>query len=217
MEHYGIWSKDHFSAVLLTTREAIFDAIAYTLTNPQKDGLVPDYRKWPGLHSRPGDWLKPVRYAHRPALFFDTDKPEHAEVEYRFVPPPQLADREALELVRDVEALVRDRQAATRATFAAERRSFRGVNAVLAQDPFGAPRSRRTKGGLDPRLAAGGKPRELSEAKKALRFFRDAYRAAWKLFCAGRKAIFPGGTLLMRLRFRVPCEPLCTPWCLRAT
>jgi putative transposase len=212
----GIWSKGHFGATLLLTHEAILDAIVYALTNPQKDGLVVDYRKWPGLCSRPRDWLAPERFAPRPELYFDPSKTELAKLGYRFTVPPQFADRDPEAFVRDVEALIRDAQRATCATLAAERRSFLGVNGVLAADPFDAPKSVRPKGRLKPCLAAGGHHEVMIEAKRALRYFRQRYREQWRLFCTGAAAIFPGGTLLMRRLFNVACEPLDAPWCLRA-
>jgi hypothetical protein len=141
-----------------------------------KDGLVVDYRKWPGLCSRPGDWLAPERFAPRPDLYFDQSKTELAEVGYRFTIPPQFADRDLEAFVRDIEALIRDTQRATCATLAAERRSFLGVNGVLAADPFDAPKSVRPKGGLKPCLAAGGHHEVMIEAKRALRYFRQRYR-----------------------------------------
>jgi hypothetical protein len=46
-------------------------ALVYAATNPVKDGLVVDYRKWPRLCSRPSDWLASERIAKRPKLFFN--------------------------------------------------------------------------------------------------------------------------------------------------
>jgi putative transposase len=211
----GIWSKDHFSATLLLTHQAVLDAIVYTLINSQKDGLVSDYKKWPGLCTSPADWLEPERYARRPEAYFSSKNAELAEVGYRFVIPPQFADRDPKALAREVEHKIEDEQRVVRATLAAKGRSFLGVRRVLAADPFDAPRSRRPKGKLNPRLAAGGNHQAMAQAVQALRLFRQRYRDAWKAFCKGMAVVFPGGTLLLRLRFNVPCEPLDTPWCIR--
>ncbi|MFH1833546.1 MAG: hypothetical protein ABH877_00860, partial [bacterium] len=46
----ALWSPaESFNATLLVTVYAILDELLYTLTNPIKDGLVHDYRKWPGF------------------------------------------------------------------------------------------------------------------------------------------------------------------------
>jgi putative transposase len=226
LEHYdqthphqhldGIWSKDHFSATLLLTPEAVLDAVVYTLTNPQKDGLVREYRQWPGLHTTPRDWLLPARYAPRPELFFDQHNVEFAQADYQFVIPPQFADREPESLARDVETLVEDKQRAVHASMAAQGRTFLGAARIMRADPFDAPTSKRLKGTMNPRFAGGGNHEAMSQAVQALRLFRERYRQAWIAFCKGIAAVFPAGTLLMRRRFNVPCEPLDTPWCIRA-
>ena len=47
-----VWSKDHFNATVLPNANAVIAAIRYDLTNPVKDGLVRDYREWPGVKLR---------------------------------------------------------------------------------------------------------------------------------------------------------------------
>jgi REP element-mobilizing transposase RayT len=226
MEHYrsahpgqnleGIWSKQPFSAALLLTEAAIVEAIVYTLTNPVKDGLVRDYRNWPGVVSRPGDWLKPERYARRPELYFDQDDDEHREVTARLSIPAQFRDRDPDAFVRDVETRIRETQQAAAVTLAHAGRSFMGEKAVCRQDPFASPTSTRPKGGLNPRVAAGGDREALKQGILALRDFRDRYREAWHRFRRGLKAIFPGGTYLLRRLYGVRCHPLDAPWCCRA-
>ncbi len=223
MEHYrrthphrqleGIWSKQPFSATLLLTPEAILDKIVYTLTNPVKDGMVHDYRKWPGLCSRPGDWLEPERWVDRPKLYFK-ERPDYAAAAVNFVPPPQFTNRDTSDLVSDVEALIRDKQTAVRAGRRQGRRPILGVKAVQRADPFDAPRSRRPMGRLNPRLAAGGNKEAMQQGMLALRGFRDAYREAWHEFRQNLKATFPGGTYLMRRLYDVECKPLdAVCWC----
>jgi putative transposase len=58
----ALWSPaESFNATLLVTANAILDELLYTLINPIKDGLVHDYRKWPGFNTRPSDWRGKVR------------------------------------------------------------------------------------------------------------------------------------------------------------
>jgi len=212
----GIWSKQPFGATLLLTEAAIVDAIVYTVTNPVKDGLVRDYRKWPGVVSRPGDWLKPVRYARRPELYFDQDNDEHAEVPARVTIPLQFKDRDPVAFVRDVEARIREAERAAATTIAHAGRSFMGDKAVLRQDPFASPTTTRPKYQLNPRVAAGGDKDALKQGIAALRNFREQYREAWHRFRRGLKATFPAGTYLLRRLYGVCCHPLDTPWCCRA-
>ena len=209
----GIWSKQPFGATLLLTEAAIVDAIVYAITNPVKDGLVPDYKKWPGVVSRPGDWLKPVRYARRPELYFDQDDAEHAEVPAQVTIPPQFRDRDPTAFVRDVEAHIREAQRSAAATIASKGRSFMGEKTIVRADPFASPTTTRPKYQLNPRVAAGGDKDALQQGIAALRLFRDKYREAWRKYRRGLKAIFPAGTHLMRRLHQVCCEPLDAPWC----
>lgn len=209
----AVWSKRSFNATLLVTREAILDALIYVATNPVKDGLVPDYRKWPGLCSRPSDWLAEERSVEKPELFFSRT-PEHAEVSYRFTVPPQFADRARELFVRDVEALIREEQNSIRTTRAGK--PFLGVNAIVAADPFDSPSTQRPRGQRNPTVKASGDVEAYELARKAVRAFREAYRLAWKRFCKGIRAIFPAGTLLMRKHYGVECEPDDFSWCCRA-
>jgi len=209
----GIWSKQPFGATLLLTPEAIVDEIVYTLINPVKDGVVRDYKKWPGAVSRPGDWLRATRYAERPSVYFKQDDDTHRRVPACLVAPPQLADRDLVELVQAVELLIRERQRAAAVTLAAEGRSFMGSKAAGRQDPFDAPQSRRPRYQRNPRLAAGGNREALLGGIAALKSFRECYREAWRAFQRGLRAVFPAGTYLMHRRYRCECEPLDAPWC----
>ncbi len=208
----ALWaSSQSFGATLLVNANAVLDKIVYTLTNPVKDGMVADYRKWPGLSTRPGDWRGSVRRVRRPRYYF---KGTPEELEYQVAAPAQL-DRGDLEgLIADVESHIRARQSGFVAEHAAEGRHFRGVKAVLRTDPFDSPCTPRPEGTINPQVAAGGDPEALSLAVRALVAFRSAYREAWELFKRGVAALFPGGTLLLRKRYGVRCGPLDAGcWC----
>jgi len=209
----AVWTRARsFSATLLTTSNAILDAVVYTLTNPVKDGLVRDYRKWPGFNTRPGDWRGRTRTARRPNLYFK-NTPE--EIAYSICRPSQLGDS-VEQAVQTIELHIRSAQQQASVELAAQRRSAMGVNAVLATDPLAAPTTPRPLGKLNPALAAGGDSGALSVAKAAIKQFRQAYREAWREFKAKAQATFPGGTLLMRTRFGQLCSALDAHWCLTA-
>jgi hypothetical protein len=208
----ALWASSQcFGATLLVNANAVLDEVVYTLTNPVKDGLVPDCRKWPGFNTRPGDWRGTVRRVHRPGFYFK-DTPE--ELEYQVLPPAQLHRGDVEALIAEVESRIRDRQRQAAGDFAAQGRPFMGVKAVLRTDPFAAPSTPRAVGNINPQLAAGADGAALRLAARALRAFRSAYRRAWELFKKGVAAVFPGGTLLLRKRFGVACEPLdAACWC----
>ena len=209
-----VWTNAQpFSATLLLTPNAILDKIVYTLTNPVKDGLVRDYRKWPGFNTRPSDWRNGTRTVQRPSYYF---KRTPEAITYTVSAPSQLS--ESLEhAIASVELHIRNAQEHAAAALAAQRRSAMGVNAVVAVHPLDNPSTPRPSGKLNPTLAAGGDREALTLAKKAVKAFRLAYRAAWRDFKRRARAIFPGGTLMMRIRFGQQCTSLDACWCVRAT
>jgi putative transposase len=209
----ALWSPaESFNATLLATPNAVIHSAIYTLVNPVKDGLVHDYRKWPGFNTRPSGWRGRVRRVKRPDYYF---KHTPKELEYQVVPPTQLLqDRDLEGVIAEVETQIRERQKQAATDIASQGRTFMGVKAIMKIDPFSSPSTPRPHDNLNPEIAAGGDREALSLATKALQAFRYAYREAWKLYQQGAKAVFPGGTLLMRRRFGVPCDPLdATCWC----
>ena len=223
LEHYraripkrrleAVWSHaQSFSSTLLISPDAVLDKIVYTLTNPVKDGLVRDYRKWPGLNTRPSDWRTGTRTARRPREYF---KHTPEILEYRVCAPSQLG-QSVEHASATVEHHIRAEQERIAAQLAVQARSVMGVRRVLATDPLDAPATPRPLGNLNPALAGGGDAEALSKAKAALKSFRRAYREAWQAFKAGLSTVFPGGTLLMRTRFGQPCATLDACWCVTA-
>jgi putative transposase len=188
-----VWSNAQpFSATLLLTPNAVLDKIVYTLTNPVKDGLVCDYRKWAGFNTRPSDWRSGSRTIERPGFYFK-NTPE--KLTYRVAAPSQLGDSTE-HAIATVELHIRNQQQQAAVELATQRRSVAGATAIVGTDPFDAPATPRPVGELSPTLASGGDREALSTAKQALKLFRLAYRAAWAAYKAGVGALFPGGTLL---------------------
>ncbi len=210
-----IWSKDKYNAVVLPNAETVIQAITYDATNPVRDRLVHDYREWPGLKSRPGDWMQPARFVKRPVgLAFSDRNKDHREVKVQYVAPPALRDRPLQHAVDDVHAQIRDTTKSIRKEHALDRRTFMGPQAVSAVSPFDSPRTPRAKGKRVPTFAAGGDTALLKEGLRHVRTFRERYRDSIRRFLAGaRDVIFPAGTYLMRVRFGVPCDDWSPPWC----
>ena len=206
----AVWTPaQSFSGQALSTAAAIYRAIAYTLTNPVKDGLVHDYRRWPGLNSRPAEWRGRARAVKRPRYYF-RNTPD--VLMYRIEPPVQLGD-DVDAAIAAADYHVEAAHADAHAAMAAAGRRFMGREAVRAVNPFDAPNTPREEGTMDPAVAAGGDEDALTAATLAIKTFRAAYKEAWERFRDGLDAVFPGGTLLMRKRHRVECTPLDASWC----
>lgn len=213
----AIWSRRSFSDVKLLTPNAVLQEMVYSLTNAVKDGIVPEYRSWPGLCSRPSDWALGVRHAPRPRLFFDQEDEAWASVPYQFTVPPMLRDKPLRQLIVDVDNLLRDEEQALCAMHAVEGRHCGGLKAMLAADPFDSPKSPRPKGKSNPTVAAGGDRNLLRAGIRLVRSFRERYREAWNAYRSGaRDVLFPAGTLKMRLLHRVGCDQVVAPWCATA-
>lgn len=192
----AVWTHaQSFSATLLLTPNAILDKIVYTLTNPVKDGLVRDYRKWPGFNTRPSDWQSGPRTARRPNVYF-TNTPE--EIAYSVCAPTQLG-HSVEHAIATVELHIRNAQEQAAVELAAQRRSVMGVNAVLATNPLAAPTTPRPVGDLNPTLAAGGDHDALANAKIASSSFaprtalrgKDSRRQLARRFRAERCSCAP--------------------------
>lgn len=210
-----IWSTAKYNAVVLPNANAVINAIAYDATNPIKDGLVSDFRDWPGLKSRPGDWLQPARTVQRPlGLAFKDSSKKDREVPVKYVVPPALRDRRSELAVDDVHARIRDVTRSIRKERAFAGKGHLGAKAVMAMRPFDSPSTPRIKGKRTPTFAAGGDTELLKEGLKRVRAFRQGYRDCIQRFLGGaRDVVFPAGTYLMRVRFRATCDDWSPPWC----
>jgi REP element-mobilizing transposase RayT len=201
----AFWERDSYSAVRLETPEAIVEKMVYVLANPVAAGLVRHGSEWPGLWSDPRQIGRGGVEVERPEEFFRAKGPLPAVARLQLHPPSGF-DTDALvpELVRQLEH-AEDRAAAD---LAAEGRSFLGVARVLAQKAYARPAAGEPHRSLSPRVATKNKWKRI-EALLRLADFRSAYRAALEDWRAGvRDAVFPLGTWLMRVRYRVHCGPL---------
>jgi hypothetical protein len=134
----------------------VLDKLVYTLTNPVKDGLVRDYRKWPGFNTRPSDWRAVTRTVERPGYYF---KKTPEQITYPISAPSQLGRAE--HALDTVELHIRRAQEQAAVELAAQHQSVMGPRAVLASDPFDVPTTSRPSGKLNPVLAGGGDRKAL--------------------------------------------------------
>ena len=128
----GLWSAAApFTETLLVNAASIWKELLYTFTNPVKDGLVRDYRDWPGFNTRPGYWRAGPRRVQRPPFYFK-NTPETLTYELRA--PTQLGEME--QVIAGAESLIRHEQGRIAADMAAEGRRCAGAKAVMRTPPF---------------------------------------------------------------------------------
>ena len=128
------------------------------------------------------------------------------KVRLRLVRPPCLPDLDAEELAGQIAERVREEEAEIGAAFDEKGQKFRGRKSVLAQSPFGSPRTSEPRRQLRPRVACRDKWERIAWLQQSM-VFLQAYREAWRKFRAGvREVIFPAGTYLMRVQYGVSCH-----------
>lgn len=209
-----LWSASKPHELNLVNKAAILDKMQYLFTNVVKDLLVHDYRKWPGLCSRPRDMLGGGDEYARPELYFSDNGRVPDSVFGRYTVPPAFADEDPDDFVRTVEALVNQEQVRLRKVNHGKK--YLGAKAAMRVHPFDSPRNQRPRRKMTPIVAAGGDARALMAAKKAVIWFRRAYRAAWLLFKEVGSATFPAGTLKMHYGYQQERQDDgCFDWCVR--
>ena len=210
-----LWSASKPHELTLVNKAAILNKMQYLFSNVVKDLLVHDYRKWPGLCSRPRDMLGGNKAYARPDVYFSESGRVPDSVSGTFTLPPAFDDEDAEDVVRTVETLVHQEQERLRKVNHGKK--YLGAKAALRVHPFDSPKNQRPRRKLTPIIAAGGDARALMEAKKAVIGFRRAYRAAWLLFKKLGSAALPAGTLKMHHGYQQEREDDCGcfDWCVR--
>jgi hypothetical protein len=135
----------------------------------------------------------------RPKHFFDPKGTLPERVSLELTPPPGFT-------VEDFRAKLEFTLAERGATAVREAGAggFLGVARVLAQKPTARPRPGEPRRALNPRVAGRDKWKRIEALGRLVEFLR-AYRAAWAEWCAGKDAVFPRGTYLMRVAHGVAC------------
>jgi REP element-mobilizing transposase RayT len=211
-----IWSTSPYSAVALTTPASVLEKIAYTLTNPVKDGRVADYRAWAGVCSQPSDWLRGPKVVARPPIYFSQSDSSLASLRYQMTVPPMLRDLPAQEAVAAAEERILEHQSLWQRERQRTTQRPVTVRREARANRFEGPARARPGRSESPHFAASGVAEALDDAKRALRQFHASYRTARALFINGLPGTFPAGTYLMRVVYQVPCEHWIAPWCAAA-
>lgn len=195
----AFWAPNSYSAVPLESPDDVIDKAAYVLANPAAAGLVRSGRMWPGLWSDPQRVGGAAYEVARPREFFDPEGPMPEKAPLQLTPPPGFTAEEFRERL-ETQLAAREAQAARD-----HEGRFLGAARVLAQNPWGRPRSAEPRRGLNPRVAARDRWKRI-EALARLGEFVSSYRAAWIERREGdARAVFPCGTYLLRVLHGVPC------------
>jgi REP element-mobilizing transposase RayT len=198
------WAPGSYSAVRLLDHDDIVEKMVYVYTNPVDAGLVATAREWPGARSLPEDIAGPAAEIKRPQGFFRENGPVPERTLLHLSVPDALGEATD-DPVGLLERAVHDREQEIQRRFQAEGRRCHGRRRVLAQTPFGRPKSATPRRSLNPGIASRDKWRRI-ETLRRLKEFLDEYRRARLRYLEGdRSVLFPWGTYWMRVRLGVMC------------
>jgi hypothetical protein len=194
----------------LLTPQAMFEALAYLISNPVEAGAVRYAKDWPGAHTLPRDIGTRVVKATRPTHYFDPDNSSWPDiVRLRLEMPTALELDYGAELAQTGIA-ERVRQREHRAWQESKRTgiAFLGARRVLRQAPTKRASSYEAFGSLNPRFAAAGHRGAATEAVRRVRAFNAQYDKALAAWTAGKRTVrFPHGTWWMRVCHGARCGP----------
>ena len=202
----NVWASEPPSAVALTSDEDVIEKMIYTLANPVSAGLVARGKEWPGLRSSGVQWIQPPCTVVRPAVFFRPDGVMPEQVELKLSRPPILEQMSDAELAVEFERQVLAREQAERRAHLRKGGKFLGRKKILSQSPYGRPRTRAPRRGLNPRVAGRDKWRRIEALQRLKQFWID-YRDAFLQWKAGKwDVVFPAGTYALRVHAGVACS-----------
>jgi len=193
----ALWSTADRDVMELVDEGAQVDALAYTLTNPIKDGLVKHRHQFPGAMSRPQDIGK-VRWVKRPRWLFSKKMPE--QVPLKLTLPPALKHLPLDEGIRVLEQAVADREQKIHAERAAKGLGYMGRRALLKQDPYSSPPSEQPFGKLNPRVKCADPQRRKARLEELKRFWQAHAEARARVLQGERDVVFPPGTFTFYAR-----------------
>ncbi len=186
--HYGfnwpIWGKDSYNAVALITKEAVHNAIVYTLTNPVKDRLVCSSKQWIGSNSLNMEYEEPIHIT-KPKTFFSKKLPETATLQIE----APLHDN-----LDDLRPSIRHDVALKEQEINQAKPGVLGLALLLKQAITDSPFTKRVLFKLKPTIKARN-PWLMLEAIQRKKVFQTQYQEALKrMQTLEDKVVFPAGT-----------------------
>jgi hypothetical protein len=197
-----VWDHEATSAVLLLTRQAMVEKIAYTLANPVAAGLVRRAHEWPGATVHVDEIGCGALHATRPDVYFDaTNSQWPREERLSLTLPPSIEEGDAADFRHDVAAELAREEAQAHETLKMRGVAVVGSKRAVVVSPHARVTSIEELRGRNPTFAVGqGNGNMLKRAVAALRAFRSSYREALAVWRTGmRHVVFPAGTWWMRV------------------
>ena len=196
-----LWDGRPFGDTVLLDRDAIERKLLYVWLNPVTAGLVHRAEDWPGFKILPRHWGKTIRIK-RLGRYYGRESPE--VVEFTPMPPPGY-EHMTLEEVREYfEDLLRKAEDEIRKS--RRGRKILGRLKILQTDPFSSPRTPSRRKTLSP-LFATKNPDLMAQAKALHYQFRDEYQRQRIRWLAGKRAVFPCGTVQLKRCAPIRCKP----------
>lgn len=204
------FGRRYHSTTVSEEEAAQVGVLRYVLGHGVKEGLVDEVRQWPGVHSAAdlidgtsprGVWIdRTAAWASPPPTEDPSQRlPSSQEVELSLSPLPcweHLPDVDWRQAVADLVDDI-DRQGAAERLLTGK--SSLGVEAVLAQDPFGRPEN--VERSPQPRFHAVARQVLESMVEIWRQVLRAYYSASEALRAGDRMAVFPEGTFPPALPF----------------
>lgn len=208
--HHGRWGSffedEQTSMVHLADAAAVLDKMAYSLTNPVKDGLIKHAAEWPGATSLQHHLDNTQVVVQRPGWYFAEDTKMPATVTLRFKRPKpfrHLSQKNWAKLIR--KEVNKREQAAADERRALGRRDVMGVEKIRAQHHEDKPKTPAPQREISPRVAAENKWRRIECIHRNYDWLCD-YASALEDYRAGkRNVVFPRGTYQLRRDGHVRC------------
>jgi len=196
----SLWSSSSPGNTLLLDTEAVVKAMLYIWMNPVKAGLVSSVKKWRHLQILPENWGKPMQFK-RPDFF--RAKGEHkkypANIQVTPMPPSMFAHLPLAEVITYFEKRIeQEEKRIRRERKAAGKETFLGMKVCFAQNPFSTPKKSVSMRSRNPRFASTIAD-AISLAVEGMKSFWRRYKIRLEGFRKGSKAMFPSGTIAMRM------------------
>jgi putative transposase len=201
-----LWSSEPTSVVRLAESNDVLEKMIYAYANPVAADLVDASVEWPGVTSLRAALTGGPLTANRPDHFFRPEGQQPESVVLPIARPRGFAELAQSEWAELLTMRLRLAEEQHRARRTAAGKTSLGRAAILAQNPFEAPRTPEPHFGLSPRVAAKSRWPRI-EALQRSRAFIERYKQAIRAWLAGvTESIFPFGTYWMRRFARVACE-----------
>jgi len=204
----NFWAPGSYSAVELPSEDEVLDKILYVHTNVTKDGMVSDPSHWPGFLTQPRSPGRTRTYRRPRISFFSERTALPNACKLTITRPPAFADYTDTQYTRLLARAQAEYLDLVKAKRLQEgKNSYLGPTAVCALNPRSCPDSADPTPSGSPVIACCD-PAERKRLLQQLSDWRQAYREAWKAWCAGvRDVLFPLGTYAMRIYHHVSCAP----------